>query len=669
MKRFFAMSTLLTLAASLLLSACAEEHLPEQRFIASKSPTATLFQVGDDNVMRKAGDFVRGTEVTAYPTQVEEIEGLQFIRLLIDEQEYYALSHNLVAEAEAVVAEDTLWVRTPLSIIGDLERSTIVGFADKKTPLAIVGYDKLAEDGTVATYRVRHGQTEGWAYSKYLVATPEEAAQRYKAEIYDPIHGAIKNSFGGGKAIDCDFYPVEKPSFEDNKMPEACYSLYLNAGTLRNIEKYIALAKKSKINTFVIDIKDNETPGWKADAMKEYSPTNYHRAPNNESLYRNAVKRLHEEGYYVVGRITCFKDSYFVKDNPSCAITEKSTGQPFKHNKAFWPSAYDRRVWEFNVALAKESVVKLGFDEINFDYVRFPDRMNSVESIVDYHNRYGESKVQAIQRFVQFACDEIHKVGAYVSIDVFGEAANPGYTTAYGQYWPAISNVADVISGMPYPDHFSRGYYGISQPWNSPYQILYQWGIRVMDRQKATPTPAVVRTWVQAYNVMKHVDPNGIAYNAANVEREIRGLYAAGLTGGYITWHSGSNLEKYGRQLGAFQRDYLADYKNPNYKFDPTAPISYNNDEAEESTTPEEPKAEEVVAPAPEAPKAEEKKVEEPKAEEAAKAEEAVYHTIVGGDTLYGIARTHGTSVQELCTLNNMQMTDTLRIGKTLRVK
>ena len=211
------------------------------------------------------------------------------------------------------------------------------------------------------------------------------------------------------------------------------------------------MAKQTKINTFVIDIKDNESPGYKADAMKEYSPTNYRRAGDKEALYKKVVNRLHEEGFYVVGRITCFKDSYFVKDNPGCAITDRATGEPFKHNKAFWPSGFDRRVWEFNVALAKEAVEKFGFNEINFDYVRFPDRMTSIENLVDYHNRYGESKVQAIQRFVQYACDEIHKVGAYVSVDVFGESANPGYTTAYGQYWPAISNVADVISGMPYP--------------------------------------------------------------------------------------------------------------------------------------------------------------------------------------------------------------------------
>ena len=114
---------------------------------------------------------------------------------------------------------------------------------------------------------------------------------------------------------------------------------------------------------------------------------------------------------------------------------------------------------------------------------------------------------------------------------------------------------------MPYPDHFSNGYYGISKPWNNPYDILYQWGLRVQERQNVTPTPAVVRTWVQAYNVMRHVDRNGIAYDAENVEKEIRGLYAAGLTGGYITWLASSNIEKYRQQLGAFQKDYYADWK------------------------------------------------------------------------------------------------------------
>lgn len=563
MKRLLLKGSLIVLFVGLTLTACKDPEVTEQRFLASATPETTLYALSEEGEIVEAGNFLRGTEVTLYPNCSEKSGEVRYYKVLVEGATFYLPEESLSLDRQGAVREEAIWVRTPATLIADLDKSTIAGFADKNAKLTVVGYDSLRHDGTVATYRVNHNGTEGYIYSKYTVFTPEEAALRYKADLYDPIHKAVKNSFGGGAAIGCDFYPVEKPTFEDNPMPTACYSLYLNSGSgvLRNIESYIALAKESKINTFVIDIKDNESPGYKADAMATYSPTNHKRAGDKEELYRKVVGRLHEEGFYVVGRITCFKDSYFVKDNPQCAITEKATGEPFKHNKAYWPSGFDRRVWEFNVALAKEAVEKFGFNEINFDYVRFPDRMTRVEDIVDYHNRYGESKVQAIQRFVQYACDEIHKVGAYVSVDVFGECANPGYTTAYGQYWPAISNVADVMSGMPYPDHFSNGYYGISKPWNNPYEILYQWGLRVQDRQKITPTPAVVRTWVQAYNVMRHVDRNGIAYDAENVEKEIRGLYAAGLTGGYITWLASSNIEKYRQQLGAFQKDYYADWK------------------------------------------------------------------------------------------------------------
>ena len=552
---------------TLLLSGCAErEKVIEIRYTASPTMEVALMQEDEEGVLHRIGDTLRGVRVKVDVNDVRTSDKRRYLRVEDDRRNLFIEESALTADRRNAAQEKSMFVRTPATIIGNLETSEIAGFADKGSKLDILGCDSIREDGRVVTYKVRKGKTEGYVYGKYLVFDKASAMLRYKAEKYDPIHSAIKNPFGGGRAIGCDFYPTERVSFPDNRMPESCYSLYLNISpaVLSNIEEYIALAKQTRINTFVIDIKDNECPGYKAEAMRLYSPTNHRRAGDKEKLYRRVVKRLHKEGFYVVGRITCFKDSYFVKDHPESAITEKATGQPFKHNKAYWPSAYDRRVWHFNVALAKEAVEKFGFNEINFDYVRFPDRMTKVEDLIDYHNIYGESKVQAIQRFVMYACDEIHKLGAYVSIDVFGESANPGYTTAYGQYWPALSNVADVMCGMPYPDHFSNGYYGISKPWNHPYEILYAWGQRVQDRQAVTPTPAKVRTWVQAYNVMRHVDRNGIEYNAENVEKEIRGLFDAGLTGGYTTWLSSSNIEKYRSQADAFKIDYYAEWKRKN---------------------------------------------------------------------------------------------------------
>ena len=555
---------------ALVLAACADKELSVERFLASNTKTVRLYSIDEKENVTQAMSLTRGRKVNAYYGQSIEVDDQDYIKVEVAPKEFlYAKKQSLVETRKAVVLEKSLWVRTPASIITERETSLIGGQTAKGEELAIVDYDSLRKDGSVHRYLVRQNKLEGWVYGKYLVNNKEEALKNYKAEVYDPIHSAIKNPFGGGQAMGCDFYPSERVQFENNKMPEACYSLYINISPLAigNIDTYINFAKETKINTFVIDIKDNECPGYKAEAMAKFSPTNHKYAGSKkEAMYKKAVERLHEEGFYVVGRITCFKDSHLVKDHPEVAITELATGNPFKHNKAYWPSPYNRYVWQFNVELAKEAVRKFGFNEINFDYVRFPDRMTRVEELVDYHNLYNESKVQAIQRFVQYACDEIHAVGAYVSVDVFGEAANPGYTTAYGQYWPAISNICDAICGMPYPDHFSNGYYGIRQPWNHPYEILKAWGERVQARQAVTPTPAAVRTWIQAYPVMKHVDKNGLLYDAEDVEKEIRGLYDAGLTGGYTTWHSGSNITKYRAQKGAFCIDYLKEWKAKNKK-------------------------------------------------------------------------------------------------------
>ena len=595
----------LALAAILLaIASCAgrtaeQEEVTESRWLASDRPEGYLYSINEENetpVATVSDTLVRGTKLQILPDERKKIEKTVYQKIKKGKDNYvWAPKANLSEDSLAVVLEKKVYARSASSVIIDTATSKIGTLAEKGASLQVIGYDRLdPKTGRVNRYKIRYRDTrwaigarpdstmdakaiknipyaEGWIYSKYTVFDGVESLLNYKPEKYDSIHRAVRNPFGGGKAIDLDFFPHEKPVFKGGMrdghkhvaMPKACYSLYLNfsPAVVGNIEAYIALAKQTKINTFVIDIKDNQCPGYKAEAMRLYSPTNYARAgKRGEDLYGRAVRRLHEEGFYVVGRITCFKDSYFVKDNPESAITDLSTGEPLFHNKSTWPSAYDRTCWQFNVELAKESVRRFGFDEINFDYVRFPDRMTRIEDHIDYHNRYGESKVQAIQRFVTYACDEIHAVGAYVSIDVFGECASPGYTTAYGQYWPALSNVADVMSGMPYPDHFSDGFYGISKPWNHPYEILKAWGKRVMGRQAETPSPAIVRTWVQAYHVMKYVDKDGIDYNAENIAKEVRGLYAAGLTGGYITWLSSSNIERYESQKEAFCIDYLAEH-------------------------------------------------------------------------------------------------------------
>jgi len=296
--------------------------------------------------------------------------------------------------------------------------------------------------------------------------------------------------------------------------------------------------------------------------MEKYSPTNYDKAINSYESYRQAINKITEAGLYAIGRITVFKDSYYAKDHPENTILDTATSLSYNHDGSYWPSAYNRDVWEFNVSLAIESVEEMGFNEIQFDYVRFPDRVGSLEKAgkINYVNVYNEEKAQAIQRFVMYAADELHKHNAYVSIDVFGESAH-NYVTAYGQYWPAISNIADVISGMPYPDHFSKYEYGFDVPvWTNPYKLLSVWGKSyVMKRQSEIPTPAIVRTWIQAYDTYKNPS---VMYDSYMVSEELKEVYESGLTGGFMTWNGMSSIKKYKELSPAFGKEYILEENN-----------------------------------------------------------------------------------------------------------
>ena len=380
----------------------------------------------------------------------------------------------------------------------------------------------------------------------YLAGSETEALANYDNGFYE-IHAGRGDEYGGGDAATLDYYPREKGPIEGNEMPEECRTLYLVNWRLDEVDIYLEIANNSGINAFVVDIVDGTSIGYPSEVMAQYSPTAYKYPTNTLEEYQQAIQKIKDAGYYVIGRITTFNDSFFADDHPEHSITD-NWGDPLRMSGEYWPSPYSRFAWQYKVDLAVEAVELMGFNEIQFDYVRFPDRAWSYENegIVDYHDIYGETKVQAIQRFLMYATDIIHEHGAYVSADVFGESAY-NYVTGYGQYWPAISNVADVISGMPYPDHF--GSYGDWLPWEHPYATLYDWGCCVMERQAETATPAVVRTWIQAYNAIR--EPYN-TYGPDEVYAQISALRDAGCTGGFMTWNAMSSQDKYNWLIPAF---------------------------------------------------------------------------------------------------------------------
>lgn len=515
-------------------------------YLASKEDVISLFVMDEEGKLNKGDDLVRGTKVVCYDEEVL-IDEVNYIKIEYNKNIYYVISDNVVKDSHDVVLEDTKYVRTSVTVYENETDSSIKSFIKKGNELEVTDYDKLLEDGSVNMYKIKSGEIEGWVYGKYLVNDMDSALANYNENgVYD-IHKNRKYSkeLYGGKASTLDYYPYERVEFDDNPLLKEAKSMYLNGTSkvISKIDEYLKIAKDSGVNAIVVDIKDGAL-AYSSEVAKEISPTAYKSAMNSNDSYKSAIDKIKDAGIYVIGRIVVFNDSHYGKDHPEDCISSSASSR-------LWPSAYSRGAWEYNVLLAKEAVTMMGFNEIQFDYVRFPeDAYNmSTKGNTDFKNLYNEEKAEAVQNFLFYASDQIHKVGAYLSVDVFGECSSE-YVTSYGQYWPAISNIVDVISSMPYTDHFGR----TTDTWSKPYSLIYNWALKTAKRQTEIPTPGVARTWITAYDT-PHWNPT-VVYDANKISEQVRALYDGGLKGGFITWNSASSLYKYGQIKSAFAKDY-----------------------------------------------------------------------------------------------------------------
>lgn len=514
-------------------------------YLAGDTNEVTTYIMDEDNSLKENSELVRGKKVI-YSGKKVNMNDNEYLLIKFDNKEYYVNAKQLVKNVKDVVLEKERYVRTSVTVYENETDSKIASFIKKGNKLDIIGYDKLFDDGNVNMYKIKYNDTEGYVYSKYLVNDKESADSVYNENgVYD-IHKDRKfkgRELYGGKASTLDYYPYERVEFEDNKLLKKAKTMYLNAGTIGSIDSYLKIAKENGVNAIVVDIKDGAL-AYSSNVAKEISPTAYATAINDNSSYKSAIDKIKDAGIYAIGRIVVFNDVHYGKDHPEDCISSTASSR-------LWPSAYSRGAWYYNVELAKEAVKEMGFNEIQFDYVRFPeDAYNmSIKGNSDFKNKYDEEKAEAVQNFLFYATDQIHKVGAYLSVDVFGECSGE-YVTAYGQYWPAISNIVDAISSMPYTDHFGRSV----DTWTNAYQTVYNWAKGAAARQKEIPTPAVARTWITAYDT-PYWKPT-VIYNASKIEDQVKALYDAGLDGGFITWNSASSLAKYEQIKTAFNKDY-----------------------------------------------------------------------------------------------------------------
>ncbi|MBR2802060.1 MAG: hypothetical protein IKE21_05670 [Erysipelotrichaceae bacterium] len=507
----------------------------ETVYLAADAPTLTLTSASG-----KETEFIRGTEIELRVHPPKD----QTCRIFLYDEEEYCISEEItVREREDAVLDTDKYALYPSVIYEDRGNFRIAGSVSAGEQLQLLSHTPLQEDGSVEGWFVSNGETQGYLPSADLSDTQPQW------EV-PAVHAQRENDYDGGAPGDVIYPDFPVTVIDGNEMPREVRALYLNKVAAGEIDGYIELAQSSGINAFVIDLKESDGICYQSRAVQAYSPTSYDTAWLTWEEFADSVKKAKDAGIYLIGRIVTFKDLSYAQDYPEYTLQDRNTGQPFLLYNTYWPSPYQREVWEYNMALAVEAVDEFGFNEIQFDYVRFPDRISAVYDRIDFRNDRNETMIQAIQGFLFYAREVLHEHGAYLSADVFGECSN-AYVTAYGQYWPMISNAADVISAMPYPDHFGMYSYGISQPvWEVPGQLLRRWGEDVVERQSETPSPAKVRTWLQGYD--SNHEPY-VEYTTDMIIEQINGLYANGLDDGYMIWNAPSNIIRYWRYVPAFE--------------------------------------------------------------------------------------------------------------------
>ena len=297
------------------------------------------------------------------------------------------------------------------------------------------------------------------------------------------------------------------------------------------IDEYLSLTKHG-LNTLELDVKDeNGEVGFRkpkvalareVDAAKDYyDPV-------------EVAQKAHAAGVYLIGRIVCFEDPTLTQAAPDYAIRTTSGGVWTTVAGLGWANPYDKRVWDYNVQLGI-AAAKAGFDEIQFDYVRFPTDGDLSAAV--FPRKTKESKTAVITSFAKYAGERLKPLGVRVSADVFGLSATRNM--GIGQRPKQLGQYLDTIYPMVYPSHFGPGEYNLPDPNAQPGRTVGL-ALRDFDRQLTGLDTRIV-PWLQDFSL-------GRTYTLADVQDQIEAARDAGAEG-YLLWNA----------AGLYRRGALAD--------------------------------------------------------------------------------------------------------------
>src|SRR3989338_3076097 len=312
-----------------------------------------------------------------------------------------------------------------------------------------------------------------------------------------------------------------KPQKMENK---GIYLTAYTAGSPENRRKLVELVNQTELNSVVIDLKDYSGLVFfnTGNLLAEKIGSKDIRIPDLAEW----LKKLKKMGIYTIARIVVFQDPYLAKMRPDIALKDKS-GDICRDRKGLsWVDPTQILVLDYNLSLAKEAV-NLGFDEVNFDYIRFPSD-GDIKNIVYANLDNPENKTNSIAEFYRYVSQNMAFYPVLTSADLFGMVLWRDDGLNIGQRFEDAVSRFDYISPMLYPSHFPDGFEGFANPADHPYEIIYRSLIRVKDKLANSSTK--VRPWLQDFDL-------GAEYTPAMIKQQIKATNDGGGYG-WLLWNA-----------------------------------------------------------------------------------------------------------------------------------
>jgi hypothetical protein len=393
--------------------------------------------------------------------------------------------------------------------------------------------------------------------------THEASARSATPDLQAPVPSGASTAASGPVSAAADTDTVTRAAIAVGQHPTPPVLDSLIKGTLaarglyvfrfgantRRLKHLIGIADSTEINALIIDVKDefglNFDP---VDPMLKKNAGTQVKAHNLRAL----VDTIRAHGILPVARIVVFKDSVTARNNPDHTI-RKADGSAWHDKKGqTWVNPYANAIWEYNFRVAEEAI-KMGFGEIQFDYIRFPEPFKSLPPQV-FPEQNGRTKPQVLAEFLKEARARFAKLGVRTTADIFGLVTTVGGALEVGQQWEHVSPNVDVVLPMVYPSHYPPGSFQLPHPNADPYDVIHIAISRARERdEKLGIKGEHVRPWIQAFSLGKP------PYGPHEIEEQKRAVYDSGYDG-WVMWEPGSRYDKF---LPALEKTYVSRKKIP----------------------------------------------------------------------------------------------------------